>query len=74
MYTRQALLITNPGILKGYQFQRILAVLTPEDPALSDIAYQQNKAAMAIGTGGLTGQGPVSYTHLDVYKRQAEIQ
>lgn len=52
-----ALLITNPGILKGYQFQRILAVLTPEDPALSDIAYQQNKAAMAIGTGGLTGQG-----------------
>ena len=52
-----ALLVTNPGILKGYQFQRILAVLTPEDPALSDIAYQQNKAAMAIGTGGLTGQG-----------------
>src|SRR5699024_1226691 len=43
--------------LKGYQFQRILAVLTPEDPALADIAYQQNKAAMAIGTGGLTGQG-----------------
>lgn len=52
-----ALLVTHPGILKGYQFQRILAVLTPDDPALADIAYQQNKAAMAIGTGGLTGQG-----------------
>ncbi len=52
-----ALLVTHPNILKGYQFQRILAVLTPEDPALSDIAYQQNKAAMAIGTGGVTGQG-----------------
>lgn len=51
------LLITHPNILKGYQFKRILAVLTPEDPALADIAYQQNKAAMAIGTGGLTGQG-----------------
>ena len=52
-----ALVATHPGILKGYQFQRILAVLTPDDPALADIAYQQNKAAMAIGTGGLTGQG-----------------
>ena len=52
-----ALLLAKPDLLKGYQFQRILAVLTPEDPALADIAYQQNKAAMAIGTGGLTGQG-----------------
>ena len=52
-----ALVAPHPGILKGYQFQRILAVLTPDDPALADIAYQQNKAAMAIGTGGLTGQG-----------------
>ena len=52
-----ALLVSHPGLLKGYQFQRILAVLTPDDPALADIAYQQNKGAMAIGTGGLTGQG-----------------
>ena len=52
-----ALLALRPGILKGYQFKRILAVLTPDDPALADIAYQQNKGAMAIGTGGLTGQG-----------------
>ena len=52
-----ALLALRPGILKGYQFKRILAVLTPDDPALADITYQQNKGAMAIGTGGLTGQG-----------------
>ena len=47
-----ALLVLKPDLLKGYQFQRILAVLTPEDPALADITYQQNKGAMAIGTGG----------------------
>ena len=52
-----ALLALRPGLLKGYQFKRILAVLTPDDPALADITYQQNKGAMAIGTGGLTGQG-----------------
>lgn len=61
-----ALVATHPGILKGYQFQRILAVLTPDDPALADIAYQQNKAAMAIGTGGLTGQGLFSGDHIFV--------
>ncbi|MGN0974631.1 MAG: FtsW/RodA/SpoVE family cell cycle protein, partial [Gemmiger sp.] len=51
------LLKLKPGILKGYQFKRILAVLHPDDPTLSDFTYQQNKGAMAIGTGGLTGQG-----------------
>ena len=47
----------RPGLLKGYQAKRIFAVLDPENPALADIAYQQNKGAMAIGTGGLTGTG-----------------
>lgn len=61
-----ALLILRPGILKGYQFKRILAVLTPDDPALADITYQQNKGAMAIGTGGLTGQGLLSGEHIFV--------
>ena len=61
-----ALLVLRPGILKGYQFQRILAVLTPEDPALADITYQQNKGAMAIGTGGLTGQGLFTGEHVFV--------
>ena len=61
-----ALLTLRPGILKGYQFKRILAVLTPDDPALADITYQQNKGAMAIGTGGLTGQGLPSGEHIFV--------
>ena len=60
------LLALRPGLLKGYQFKRILAVLTPDDPALADITYQQNKGAMAIGTGGLTGQGLFSGEHIFV--------
>ena len=61
-----ALLMLKPDLLKGYQFQRIMAILTPEDPALADITYQQNKGAMAIGTGGLTGQGLFSGDHIFV--------
>ena len=33
------------------------ALLLKLRPGLADIAYQQNKGAMAIGTGGLTGTG-----------------
>ena len=61
-----ALLALRPGLLKGYLFKRILAVLTPDDPALADITFQQNKGAMAIGTGGLTGQGLFSGEHIFV--------
>ena len=61
-----ALLALKPKILKGYQFKRILAVIHPEDPALADITYQQNKGAMAIGTGGLTGQGLFGGEHIFV--------
>lgn len=61
-----ALLRLRPGILKGYQFKRIMAVLHPDDPALADITYQQNKGAMAIGTGGLTGQGLLNGEHIFV--------
>ena len=60
------LLALYPGILKGYQFKRILAILNPEDPALADFTYQQNKGAMAIGTGGLTGQGLFTGEHIFV--------
>ena len=61
-----ALLTLRPGILKGYQFKRILAVPTPDDPALADITYQQNKGAMATGTRRLTGQGLLSGEHIFV--------
>ena len=60
------LLALKPDILKGYQFKRILAVLNPDDPALADFTYQQNKGAMAIGTGGLTGQGLFTGEHIFV--------
>ena len=60
------LLKLRPGLLKGYQAKRIFAVLDPENPALADIAYQQNKGAIAIGTGGLTGQGLFSGEHIFV--------
>lgn len=52
-----AVLAFKPNLLKGYQFRRILAIFHPDDPALADVTYQQNKGAMAIGTGGLWGQG-----------------
>ena len=61
-----ALLVLKPDILKGYQFKRILAVLDPTDPALADFTYQQNKGSMAIGTGGLTGQGLFNGEHIFV--------
>ena len=61
-----ALLKLRPGIIKGYQFKRILAVITPDDPNLADITYQQNKGAMAIGTGGLTGTGLFTPEHIFV--------
>ena len=61
-----ALLLLKPDILKGYQFKRILAVLNPTDPALADFTYQQNKGSMAIGTGGLTGQGLFNEEHIFV--------
>ena len=60
------LLALKPDLLKGYQFKRILAVLNPDDPALADFTYQQNKGAMAIGTGGLTGQGLFTGEHIFV--------
>ena len=60
------LLALKPDLLKGYQFKRILAVLHPEDPSLADFTYQQNKGAMAIGTGGLTGQGLFTGEHIFV--------
>ena len=61
-----ALLLLKPDILKGYQFKRILAVLNPSDPTLADFTYQQNKGSMAIGTGGLTGQGLFTGEHIFV--------
>jgi rod shape determining protein RodA len=43
-------------LMRAYQKRRILAWLDPAAYAATD-AYQQNMARIAIGSGGLTGQG-----------------
>lgn len=46
----------NQKLFHGYQQNRILAWLHPEDYATEE-AYQQNNSVMAIGSGQLTGKG-----------------
>lgn len=43
------------GIINGIQRQRIVALFYPNDYA--DVMYQQNNGKIAMGSGGLTGQG-----------------
>lgn len=43
------------GFLEGYQGNRILAWLRPED--YPSLAYQQQNSIMAIGSGQITGKG-----------------
>lgn len=50
------LVIWNAGILQEYQQERLVSFI---DPASSDgdAAYQQTQAQIAIGSGGMRGQG-----------------
>lgn len=52
-------LILQPGqtILRGYQYNRIMAWLHPEDPQYYSIIYQQLNSKIAIGSGQLYGKG-----------------
>ena len=52
-------LIFQPGqsILEGYQMNRIMAWLKPNDPEYVSIAYQQLNSKIAIGSGQLYGKG-----------------
>lgn len=43
------------GILGGIQRQRIVALFYPND--FEDVMYQQTNGKIALGSGGLTGQG-----------------
>lgn len=43
------------GIINGIQRQRIVALFYPNDYA--DVMYQQNNGKIAMGSGGLAGQG-----------------
>ena len=45
----------------------------PMTPHLADITYQQNKGAMAIGTGGLTGAGAVHRRSTSLYPTPGTI-
>ena len=60
-------------LIKDYQRKRIMAFLYPENEEYSDDIEQQNNSKTAIASGELIGKKPVSYTHLDVYKRQVQM-
>jgi rod shape determining protein RodA len=51
-----AALIWSSGMLQGYQQDRLLSFLDPASNQ-TETAYQQTQAQIAIGSGGLTGQG-----------------
>ena len=56
----------EPGILKGYQFQRILAVLNPDDRRWRSSPTSRTRGPWPSGPGGLTGQGLFSGEHIFV--------
>jgi rod shape determining protein RodA len=47
----------NQTILRGYQYQRIMGWLHPEDSQYYSIIYQQLNSKIAIGSGQLYGKG-----------------
>ena len=49
-------LIWNSGALENYQQERLLSFIDPSSSG-TGAAYQQTQAAIAIGSGGITGQG-----------------
>lgn len=44
-------------ILKSYQFDRIMAVIYPDDPQYKDVIQQQKEGLTAIGSGQIFGRG-----------------
>jgi cell division protein FtsW (lipid II flippase) len=46
-----------PALVKKYQRDRVLGLFS-DDPAMANVNYQQDRALVAFGSGGLTGQGP----------------
>lgn len=47
----------NQSLLKGYQFNRIMAWLHPENKQYFNLTLQQKNSIMAIGSGQLFGKG-----------------
>lgn len=44
-------------ILKSYQFDRIMALLNPDDPIYKDVIQQQKEGLTAMGSGQILGRG-----------------
>ncbi|MFV2038838.1 MAG: rod shape-determining protein RodA [Acidimicrobiales bacterium] len=51
-----AVVIWNSGTLASYQQERLISFIDPAS-SQTDTAYQQTQAQIAIGSGGITGQG-----------------
>lgn len=49
--------IWNVGILQDYQQDRLTSFIDPDNAEIGGPAYQQTQSQIAIGSGGLTGQG-----------------
>ncbi len=62
-----------PDMLKGYQVDRILALLYPDDPAYRDIIQQQKGGRVAIGSGEILGRGFFNDDHSYVINAQDDF-
>ncbi|MEG3587075.1 MAG: rod shape-determining protein RodA [Actinomycetota bacterium] len=51
-----AVVVWSSGLLQDYQQDRLTSFIDPES-SQTEAAYQQTQAQIAIGSGGLTGQG-----------------
>ena len=51
-----AIVVCSSGLLQDYQQDRLTSFIDPES-SQTEAAYQQTQAQIAIGSGGLTGQG-----------------
>lgn len=60
-----------PDVLKGYQVDRILALLHPED--YPDMARQQQGGMTAIGSGQIFGRGFFTEDHYSVINAQDDF-
>lgn len=47
----------DSGILRGYQYNRIVGFFQEDNAEAKRIRYQQENSLLAIGSGGLTGKG-----------------
>ncbi|MEG2054181.1 MAG: FtsW/RodA/SpoVE family cell cycle protein, partial [Oscillospiraceae bacterium] len=61
------------GRLGDYQQNRILGLLSPDDPAYRQILYQQNMARISIGAGKVTGRGFFNSDHHYVPENQNDF-